>query len=43
MAGMVAEAAEHYRMPLELVKAAAAAGQAERVAALAERCRAALA
>jgi len=42
IAGMIAEAAEHYRVLMELVKAAGAAGQAERVAALAERCRAAL-
>jgi hypothetical protein len=43
MAGMVAEAAEHYRVLLELVKAAGAPAQVERVAALTERCRAALA
>jgi hypothetical protein len=42
MSGMVAEAAEHYRILLELAKAAGAPAQAERVAALIERCRAAL-
>jgi len=42
MAGMVAEGAEHYRVLLELVRAAGAPAQAARVAALTERCRAAL-
>ena len=42
MSGMVAEAAEHYRILHDLVTAAGAPAQAERVAALTERCRAAL-
>ena len=42
MAGMIGEAAEHYRMLLELVQAVGTAGQADRVTALAQRCRAAL-
>jgi rubrerythrin len=43
MSGMVAEAEEHYRLLLELVNAAGAPAHGERVAALTERCRAALA
>lgn len=42
MAGMIAEAAEHYRVLGELCETAGAAGQAARVIALAERARAAL-
>jgi len=42
LAGMVAEAAEHYRLLMELAHAAGAPGAVERVAALAERARAAL-
>ena len=42
MAGMIAGEPEHYRVLLDLVKAAGAPGQAERVTALVERCRAAL-
>jgi hypothetical protein len=42
LAGMIAEAAEHYRLLMELARAAGAPGAAERVSALAERARAAL-
>ena len=42
MAGMIAEAPEHYRVLLDLVKASGGPGQAERVAALVDSCRAAL-
>ena len=42
MAGMIAEAPEHYRMLLELVKTAGGPGQAERVTALIDGCCAAL-
>jgi len=42
LAGMVAEAAEHYRLLSELARAVGAPGVAERVAALAEEARAAV-
>lgn len=42
LAGMIAEAPEHYRMLSDLVQAAGSPAQAERVAALTDRCRAAL-
>lgn len=42
LAGMIAEAAEHYRLLMELARAAGAPGTVERVSALAERARAAL-
>jgi rubrerythrin len=42
LAGMIAEAQEHYRVLMELARAAGAPGQAERAAALGEQCRAAL-
>ena len=42
LAGMIAEAAEHYRLLMALAHSAGAPGAAERVRALAERARAAL-
>lgn len=42
VAGMIAEAAEHYRMLMELVRVAGGPGQAERVTALEQRAREAI-